>query len=180
MSVIVRPPAAALEVLSVKIGLRLAEALDRLLVAPASIALKWPNDLLIAGRKVAGILCEARWQGDRLGWVVASVGLNVRNPVPSGLEDRATRLADHGFAAGPESLADPLRTAILTAAAGAGGLDAAELADFTARDWLRGRALADPAQAVALGITPSGKLRLRRPDGSVGETLGPIRVAGEE
>lgn len=39
-------------------------------------ALHWPNDLLAAGRKIAGILCVSRVVGDRA-WVAAGVGINV-------------------------------------------------------------------------------------------------------
>lgn len=41
------------------------------------IDLKWPNDLMVEGRKLAGILCEARWQGRRAD-VVIGFGVNVR------------------------------------------------------------------------------------------------------
>jgi BirA family biotin operon repressor/biotin-[acetyl-CoA-carboxylase] ligase len=42
------------------------------------VRLKWPNDVLIGARKVAGILSEAMWQGDRLEAAIVGVGLNVR------------------------------------------------------------------------------------------------------
>lgn len=42
---------------------------------PAQI--KWPNDVLLAGRKAAGVLAEASWVGDRLSTVVLGVGINV-------------------------------------------------------------------------------------------------------
>lgn len=41
------------------------------------IDVKWPNDLQIAGRKVAGILPESAIEGERLKWVIVGVGLNV-------------------------------------------------------------------------------------------------------
>jgi BirA family biotin operon repressor/biotin-[acetyl-CoA-carboxylase] ligase len=41
------------------------------------LALKWPNDVLLRDRKVAGILAEANWQGDQLSFVVLGIGLNV-------------------------------------------------------------------------------------------------------
>jgi BirA family biotin operon repressor/biotin-[acetyl-CoA-carboxylase] ligase len=39
--------------------------------------LKWPNDLLLNGKKLAGVLTELGFQGDQLAWVIVGVGLNV-------------------------------------------------------------------------------------------------------
>ena len=68
--------AAALAGLSLAVGLALARALER--VGAADVRLKWPNDIVWRGRKLAGILIEM--QGDALGpsTVVIGVGLNVR------------------------------------------------------------------------------------------------------
>lgn len=68
--------AAALEGLSLCVGVAIARALTRAQVAP--VALKWPNDVLVDGRKLAGILLEM--QGDPAGicQVVIGVGINVR------------------------------------------------------------------------------------------------------
>ncbi len=53
----------------------LAETLAALGLEPG---IKWPNDVLLGGRKVAGILAEAAWQGAQLQGVVLGIGLNVR------------------------------------------------------------------------------------------------------
>lgn len=45
--------------------------------------IKWPNDVLIQGRKVAGILAEANWDGDRLGAVVLGIGINIGEEAPT-------------------------------------------------------------------------------------------------
>jgi BirA family biotin operon repressor/biotin-[acetyl-CoA-carboxylase] ligase len=45
-----------------------------------SISLKWPNDLLLGGRKVAGILPTARTEGSRIAWVVIGFGANMKEP----------------------------------------------------------------------------------------------------
>ncbi|RME44234.1 MAG: biotin--[acetyl-CoA-carboxylase] ligase [Caldilineae bacterium] len=42
-----------------------------------SVELKWPNDLLYGGRKLAGLLTELSFAGERLDWVVVGLGLNV-------------------------------------------------------------------------------------------------------
>ena len=40
--------------------------------------IKWPNDVLLEDRKVAGVLAEAEWQGDHLSHLVLGIGVNVR------------------------------------------------------------------------------------------------------
>jgi BirA family biotin operon repressor/biotin-[acetyl-CoA-carboxylase] ligase len=58
-----------------------------------TVQLKWPNDLLVAGRKLAGILCEALVEGDSLGMLVG-IGVNCNQQTfPRELESRATSLA---------------------------------------------------------------------------------------
>ena len=85
LSALYRPPSTGgLELLSVRVGLAVARALDP--YVPTPVRLKWPNDLMHDGRKLGGILCEARWQGAALGWIAVGVGLNVRNPVPGGVD----------------------------------------------------------------------------------------------
>ncbi len=93
LSALYRPPSTGgLELLSVRVGLAVARALDRLV--PTPVRLKWPNDLMLNGRKLGGILCEARWQGEALGWIAVGVGLNVRNPVPGELRETAVSLME--------------------------------------------------------------------------------------
>ena len=179
LSVVTRPSGSGpMETMSLRIGLAVADRLEAL-VEPGvtAIAIKWPNDLLLAGRKLAGILCEARWQGDQLSWIVASIGLNMRNPIPLALSDRATRLADHGVGLGPGDLVEPIREAIADAAASAGALGAHHLAAFQRRDWLQGRAILEPEPGIADGITETGRLRIRRSDGTVTTVLGSVRLA---
>jgi BirA family biotin operon repressor/biotin-[acetyl-CoA-carboxylase] ligase len=54
----------------------LAETITAWVPAPA-IEIKWPNDVLISGRKAAGILLEMRTEGQRVDSVVLGVGVNV-------------------------------------------------------------------------------------------------------
>lgn len=80
-------------------------ALARSLSAAFGLELKvkWPNDLLVKGRKVAGILVEGRLLPDGLGYVVVGVGLNV-GATRAELDEldlpHATSLAIEGAAAG--------------------------------------------------------------------------------
>ncbi len=92
-SVIARPALSPehLQRATMAAGLALADTLAPLL--GAAFALKWPNDGLIHGRKVCGILSEATWLGDRLAAVVVGIGLNVRvDFVGTELSGRATSL----------------------------------------------------------------------------------------
>jgi BirA family biotin operon repressor/biotin-[acetyl-CoA-carboxylase] ligase len=179
LSVVARPSGSGpMETMSLRIGLAVAERIERLLEPGASpIAIKWPNDLMLGGKKLAGILCEARWHGDRLSWIIASVGLNMWNPIPLALSDRATRLADHGIGLGPSDLAEPIREAIASAASSADALTAYQVAALRKRDWLRGRALLEPEPGIADGISETGRLRVRRSDGTVTAVLGSVHLA---
>lgn len=79
-SVILRPALApdAAPRLTPVVGAALAEAIGRV-VPSVRIAIKWPNDLLIDGKKVGGILSEASILGGRLEYVVVGFGLNVNS-----------------------------------------------------------------------------------------------------
>jgi BirA family biotin operon repressor/biotin-[acetyl-CoA-carboxylase] ligase len=86
-------------------GLALARAVARLGV---SARLKWPNDVLVDGRKLAGVLCEMRSAPGGGEAIVVGVGMNVRQRAedfPQGLRESATSLAQCGSDATPEDAA---------------------------------------------------------------------------
>ncbi len=56
-----------------------------------SPAVKWPNDLLLAGRKVGGILTEARLDADRIRDLVIGCGLNLKPPAQGWIDELAER-----------------------------------------------------------------------------------------
>ncbi len=56
---------------SLAIGVAVAEAL------PVLVKLKYPNDLMLGGAKLGGILIESEADGARLGWLVAGIGVNI-------------------------------------------------------------------------------------------------------
>jgi len=56
-------------------ALSVAEAVEGL---GAQVEIKWPNDVLVAGKKVAGVLVEAQWQGSLIASAVVGIGINVR------------------------------------------------------------------------------------------------------
>ena len=166
LSALFRPRiAAGIELFGLRIGLAVADAIESLGPGVA-IDIKWPNDLVVGGRKLGGILCEARWQGEALAWVVAGVGINVANPVPDELADSATALAERLPGITP-ALVEPEVVARLRALdTGSDRLGAAELAGLRRRDWLRGRRLRAPAPGTASGISDEGALLVRADGGA--------------
>ncbi|MHB8214853.1 MAG: biotin--[acetyl-CoA-carboxylase] ligase [Candidatus Sulfotelmatobacter sp.] len=93
-SVVLRPPLPPSDVLvlSLAAGLAVRAAIEQ--VAPAvNIDLKWPNDVLIAGKKVCGILTEMNAEVTRVRYVVVGMGINVNHAnFPKELEREATSL----------------------------------------------------------------------------------------
>lgn len=150
--------AGALGVLSLRLGLRIAAALEPL--AATRPLVKWPNDVHVADGKVAGILVEARWRDERPEWVAIGVGVNVR--VPDDAPPGAAGLrADIGRAAVLRALVP----AIAGAREGGAVLAPDELAAWEARDLAVGRRCVAPARGAVLGITADGLLRVRDDDG---------------
>ncbi len=84
-------------------------------VAGVEPVLKWPNDLLVGGRKLAGVLAEAEFSGGTLAAVVVGIGINVAWPGPD--EAGGTCLDDVGAAAQPVDRRDLLER-VLDALAG--------------------------------------------------------------
>jgi BirA family biotin operon repressor/biotin-[acetyl-CoA-carboxylase] ligase len=158
LTLIERPTdARSLDVLALRCGLYAAEALDALASAP--IGVKWPNDLYVGGRKLAGVLIETRWRGTGPEWVAIGFGLNVAAPGEEGavgLVGGTTRLG---------ALAR-LVPALRRAAASSRHLSGDELARWARRDVAKDRQLRAPAEGVAGGITAAGELIVRRPDGT--------------
>jgi len=151
MTIIERPnDPRALDVLSARVGLRAARALDR--YTASRVGLKWPNDLFVDDGKLAGIRIEARWRANRIDWVAIGIGVNVRTP--SGVASAASLAPGMRRV---DVLAE-LVPAVRSAAAARGVLTSSELAEFSERDVARGRACVEPAQGEVRGINESGEL----------------------
>jgi len=164
LGMLLRPPLPAAGVLSLRIGLVLADVVEEVLgVRPTSLsgpraALKWPNDVLVGDRKVAGILCESRWQGDTLQWLGVGIGVNVVNGIPAGLAERAASLREFQPNLRRIDLLDRLVPALIRLTAHGAQLTEYECAAFARRDWLRGRQIRTPLAGRAAGIRPDGAL----------------------
>lgn len=159
LTLIERPvDAAALDVLSLRLGLHAARALDPFTADP--VRLKWPNDLFAGEGKLAGILVEARWQATTPEWVAIGFGLNVLPP-----DDVATAASLEPGASRPLVLAR-LVPALRAAARAAGPLTPDELGEYAARDAAAGRACHAPALGTVRGITAAGELVVATADGA--------------
>ena len=168
LSVLCRPETVlAIEVLSLRVALAVARVIEAR-VAGVTVELKWPNDLMLDDRKLGGILCEARWQGDSPAWVVVGVGLNLGNPIPPELTGRAVNLTGCAPHLTPDQIAPDLVAAVLEASRLDRALTGDEVVGFGQRDWLRGRRMREPVAGVAEGITAEGLLAVRRDDGTLG------------
>lgn len=82
MSLILRPtgmPAAEQFYLSEAVALGVADVVEMLLddVSHEEVTVKWPNDIYVGDRKIAGILIENSLSGANIEWSVAGIGLNV-------------------------------------------------------------------------------------------------------
>jgi BirA family transcriptional regulator, biotin operon repressor / biotin---[acetyl-CoA-carboxylase] ligase len=148
MSLVLRDPPVLLP-LAAAVGV--ADA-----IAPEA-RIKWPNDVLLDGGKVAGILAEGRPQE---GWAVLGVGLNVAGGA-SGLPGRAGTLGRTARDV------EPVLAAVLAALADALALDeAAVLERYRARDALAGREVAwMGGHGRAAGVDAAGRLVVERAGG---------------
>ena len=77
LSLILRPKAAEMDQVARFTALAALGLVNALAKMGLDAAIKWPNDVLLGGRKVAGVLVEAAWQGGSLEGLVVGMGVNV-------------------------------------------------------------------------------------------------------
>jgi len=140
-------------------------------------AIKWPNDVWIDGRKLAGILVEARPQE---GWAVIGVGINVTTTTedfPAELGGGATSLAIEAPADGQVSV-DAVLAALLETLAARLQQDQDRILDeWRSRDALRGRQIAwTGGEGTAAGVDPSGALLVETSAGMVALEAGEVHL----
>jgi BirA family biotin operon repressor/biotin-[acetyl-CoA-carboxylase] ligase len=177
-SVLLRVPCAPqrLPPLALVAGLAARDAIAE--ATGKDAAIKWPNDVLLAGRKVAGVLVEAVLTGSRVEAVIVGVGINVhQRSFPEEIAARATSVA-------LQASAPPDRAAILVRLLEGLDRDVAHVAArglglvharLTASDALAGRDVeVEGVRGQACGIELDGALRIRSADGTIRRV-----VAGE-
>lgn len=162
-------------------GLAVGRALKE--VAGVEVKLKWPNDLLLSGKKTGGILCESRLgRGGELPAVVVGVGLNINNTaeqIPPELAQRATSLrleSGRGWDRGllPGTIITQLDAQITRLERGE---FSAVLAEWHRYDALINQELAwltptgEVICGIALGPGPDGILQVRDHRGEVHQVL---------
>jgi BirA family transcriptional regulator, biotin operon repressor / biotin---[acetyl-CoA-carboxylase] ligase len=113
-SLILRPPVPVAMAAQLSFVAALAVADACLALAPAAaISLKWPNDVLLAGRKLAGLLLESQSQGDgMLDWLVLGIGINLAT-YPVEVEYPATALAAVGADVDADAMLGALAVSLL-------------------------------------------------------------------
>jgi BirA family transcriptional regulator, biotin operon repressor / biotin---[acetyl-CoA-carboxylase] ligase len=157
LALLLRPRATPLGIMSIRAGLVLADVVDELAGRPLA-RVKWPNDVLVDDRKLAGVLCEGRWQGETLQWLTIGLGVNVANEIPAAVRDSAVALSDVVPGVRRIDVLDRLVLPLTRLGAATEQLTEQECAAFAARDWLRDRPLRGPVRGHARGVRPDGAL----------------------
>ena len=182
-SIILRPPLspASAPVLTLMAGLAAQKAVTS--ATGLVVDIRWPNDLLVNGKKVCGILTEMTAAVDRLHAVVLGIGMNVNhNQMPAALENIATSLRTeaHRTISRVQVLVALLREIeryyqLLLKSGGCAITERWEAASTFAHG-KRVRVVNGAGESVAttMGLDPSGALRIQYDDGRQ-ESL----VAGE-
>jgi BirA family biotin operon repressor/biotin-[acetyl-CoA-carboxylase] ligase len=174
-SVILRPPLspAVAPVLTLMAGVAAQTAVAA--TTGLRVDIRWPNDLLVDGKKVCGILTEMSAEVDRVHAVVIGIGINVNNQqMPAELKNIATSLR---MAGGRVYSRAQIFVALFKELDRHYRLLIAEGSAAIARRWAAASTYAEGKQirvltnsggflATTLGLEPTGALRVRREDGS--------------
>ncbi len=174
MSVLLRDLGAAQAHLPLAAALAVCEASEQ--SAPVRCAIKWPNDVWIDGRKLAGILVEGRPQE---GWAVLGIGLNVataEDEFPEELRGLATSLAAAGGTEPPPG--DHVLVRLLAALDARLAESPGEIvASWRKRDALRGRMVRwQGGEGTATGIDETGALIVETSSGRVTLDAGEVHL----
>lgn len=161
------PPVAGF---TLKIGLATALAIESITGRKLTPKIKWPNDILIDGRKIAGILCESDGKT-----VLAGIGINLaQTSFPPGIAQKATSLViESGLSVDPRNMLVQIIQEFFQLTDGAAQIN--WLGETEARLWNKGNYAnfnsGDPTaheciSGVIQGINHDGALRLKQSDGT--------------
>lgn len=170
-----RSPAEAAQVTFIA-ALAVADLLDAF-VAPSLVTIKWPNDVLLDGHKVSGVLVESGAHADGGLWLAVGIGVNLAH-APDDTERPATAMARHlradvAYPPSIEAAAGVLAETFAVWMARWDQLGFQPILDaWAARaPGLHGPCVArlghETLSGVAEGVEPDGALRLRLPDQSL-------------
>lgn len=159
-------------VLALRVGLAVGDALAALGI---EVRLKWPNDVVIEGRKAGGILCEARTLS-RVAWVGVGIGLNVRGPVPAEVAERAVALDAVRPGITRLDVLEALMPRLHQLAEGA-TLSEPERQAYRRYDWLAGREVVEPVRGRVAGVDEGGALVVETGNGAQRVLAGTVLVA---
>jgi BirA family transcriptional regulator, biotin operon repressor / biotin---[acetyl-CoA-carboxylase] ligase len=168
-SALLRPLAPNHRLLPLAVPIAVAEACES--VAKVKCEVKWPNDVWIDGRKVAGVLIEARPED---GWAVIGVGINVataQSEFPSALQATAVSL-------GPDVTVEETIDALNERLAHWVAAEESEVLEaFRERDALRGRGISwDDGEGTAEGVDEQGNLVVATDSGEVSLGAGEVHL----
>ena len=176
-------PAARLPLLPLASGLAAVEAIRAASAVEAD--LRWPNDLLIAGRKIGGILAEAQTDAGRVSYAVVGIGINVhQSQFAPGLATPATSLAlETGRTLSRQHLLIALLESLQRETQALLDPAAAKLLPQRAQHastWMRGRRVEvhgpQSCTGVTEGLDENGFLLVRTAEGQVRVQTGGIRA----
>jgi BirA family biotin operon repressor/biotin-[acetyl-CoA-carboxylase] ligase len=175
LSLVVRPrvPAASIAPITLAVGVAVAEVLAARVGERAIVAVKWPNDVLAGGRKLAGVLVEGQLRGGEVSSLVVGLGVNVHTTdFPRELAERATSLAILGVGDRERDRSALAAELIVAIDAAVRRFEEQRLAGFASafarRDALFGQTV-DVAgvRGVAVGIDAEGRLLVRGARGEI-------------
>jgi BirA family biotin operon repressor/biotin-[acetyl-CoA-carboxylase] ligase len=183
-TIVLRPriAPASLGVVSLYASAATAECVTSLAGKPAGC--KWPNDVVLSGRKIAGILCESSISAAGVAFAVVGIGLNVNQEVfPAGLAARSTSVAiETGRTTDlSRALCSLLGTLEARYAPAGDGWPASVIGEWTKRNVVLGSRVEAVSGSgriggIARAVTGAGALVIETPGGAVEVSAGDVHL----
>ena len=188
MSLLLRPEIAPVKAPMLTLVMAYAAAMALRECTGLDVQIKWPNDLVINGKKICGILTEMSTEIDYINYVVIGTGINVNQmEFPEEIAEIATSLAiEMGHSVNRAKVVAAVLEAFeedyekFLEAGDLSELKEAYEAVLANKDQpVRVLDPKEPFEGVALGITPTGELRVQKEDGTITEVhSGEVSVRG--